>query len=848
MNLGSGQFVRKSPSGLQGIHENDLEAAEDGDSSAVQETGEQPVGADTDSKDPNTPPSGRSDLSTSTYSSGDSGSATTFSGETRPKTLAAAAASAAATVGIPCSSFRPGVVSVSCPAYTSPIESRTGSSPASRTDATTPKTSENKTAESPQALRSNDLDETHINRVDDEADTDSGEAPGKASSARSLGNTESENSACSGEPPSMPPLPPNTNQLVKKDAQEYTLLAATTLGSSRTPGAGGDGDGSKEDENQVEEIRSAAVLDSSESKRATPLGGVLSNFACLRGDQASPCATPRNAAVRSWCGVVTPGSRLPEDDDNDRAIDDEPSVEGKSTALASSRLPPRPPAKDKDDKIGVRVGGGNVAAGGRLTLERALAISRPRSMSPELTPVAEGESEDKASTDSETESEISSRASPLSSVGGSRHASRDSNVLSRARQIASIPPPSAGSPGTVGVSLAVVSECSSDGMRELSPRRPPYPTTSTSPQGRGYSGHTSPDPPALVTPTLSIPSPCVRPPASDSHRDGQDHHVTNAVNALQSAKSKAKGDLCGGWGADDETTTETSKAVRQSVATTEVDNTLSMMMDDVVGGVAQGVEKKADLQETTTIKEHAEDETAEESETFRRVAAGLTENFPPVMDDVGSKAEEAQVKDNSRKDAREGQLIAGDDMPDLESPAAALPETGMSTIEWTPQPSLPAPPPPTAQSRDKKHRPEDDHPPVFSLTKSLSAFLWKKQRAISQGNINFIPRGQGVPPVEDVDDEAAPVEGITVSPSQSLTDWAESKVEDPLVHELESSPAEIYGLVATGEGQKLNEVSDNRQSKRPHLELPSLAVTLCDGKPTWILLETVHIFNQPFKN
>lgn len=396
-------------------------------------------------------PSPRSDISTSTFASNVSASSFTFgSDEVAMSTLAAAAATAAASVGIPASACRPGVRSAATP----PIYT----------------------------------------------------------SAESTVSVESDSSASSGAPPSMPPLPPNVNQLTKK--HEDMIRGVTGVAAAAVVATGTSNSKAVEDERADPVVAQA-------SRSTLPWGGVLSGFACLSAtEQASPSTDTAAGSQAPWRWgepadlsspsshmSTLPGSRLPELDDED--VEEEKAAEPEEDC-SFSQCPPVHRGTGGSDSVGVWASPTPSA----LTLERALAISRARAITPDLTPVAEELGEDSFFSDSETESEISSRASSVSGTGGARRSSRDPAALlaaaiEKAGQIAAIPPPSAGSPGKIGQPLSAVAEMPGEGAVSL-PDSPVAPVATASHEGlRPFQGG------GCASATSPIPSTAQRPGACE---------------------------------------------------------------------------------------------------------------------------------------------------------------------------------------------------------------------------------------------------------------------------------------------------------------------------------------------
>lgn len=660
-------------------------------------------------------PTGRSDLSTSTYGS-DVSEATSFcNSEKRLHTMAGRAAAVA--VSIPSSTSRPGSIFVSRAGATSVNGPEGAHTPTNRPEATPEKEADG----APKAAHSN---------LPDNATTASVPSARNLSDVGSVRDDENARRDSNGEPPSMPPLPPNVNQLARKEVERTSRSAAhvvTTNAAIASAGSGGSGLG---EERQVEEIRSAAVL-TSPSRRATPLGGVLSNFACLADDdEESPSAIEESGGRRGGEKLTAhsprtastipisraPCSRLPRVDDDDGDTDEVPLTRGELKTAATSAFPS---AWDNDGSADV----GSISATGQYALDKVLTIFRGRVITSELQPVVEGEDEDRVVTDSETESEISSRASSFSGVEGSRRVSRDS-ALSRARQIAAIPPPSSGSAGLFVTPLEVVAEVPGEIKARDSPQLPPYPHKPKSSR------------------VIAIPSPSVRPTT-------------------------------------DRMTTENGDAEKINVS------------------VGDGTVKTC-------------------------VTAGPVVINPPMMDDGASGAQVVKGKGNCREDLgkEEESAVDGDE-----------PISAMSTQKWAPQPPLPLSLP-TPAKRPTEQVSDAEQSSRFSLISTLSTLLWKKEKTCrgSTGDaalVDIVAHGY---------DGVGADDGRRVSPSQSLKDWAESKVEAPPKHALDGGSSEVSvdtALERKREGRNISEVTDGQPSRGAYSDLPSLVMD--DGKRYWVV-------------
>lgn len=373
-------------------------------------------------------------------------------------------------------------------------------------------------------------------------------------------------------PRTMPPLP------TKVEASPRVAAVAVNGNKSTT----------KPESVQDEGIASGASPRGARNARFR--GSPLSPFACL-----SPQISPRA------------GSRLPEIDDEDMDMGVEEKMDGTRFSRKSPQISPRagsrlPVIDDEDmdvvmeDVKGVGKGGpeisspsrhspsyprgcdGSKSAGQRATsvvpamsLERVIAKAHSRTLTPDLTPIAEL-AEKEFFSDSETESEISSRASSVSSVRSARRVPRDPAALlaaamEKAGQIASIPAPSAGSPGQIGRPLSAVQEVPMEAipLHGLinSPERTGYSSPSQGGEGRGFhrdkGSTTTPTPPetqiklpALIVQDTTeeeaptpIPAPAQRPPRHESVKEGalplanSDNSAGNrGVRAPSPARSK----------------------------------------------------------------------------------------------------------------------------------------------------------------------------------------------------------------------------------------------------------------------------------------------------------------------
>lgn len=311
--------------------------------------------------------------------------------------------------------------------------------------------------------------------------------------ASAIGGSESDDGSqghaggSGDEPAEMPALssaPGESSGETQDGTKALVGVAAAATGAAAALAAGR-GKGLEEEEGKSPYPAAAAAA----VRVASPgrFGGASSGFGCL-----APQLSPRMAC-----------SRLPEidDEEEDDCEDDDCGSGG------------------GDDGLGYRA-----ASAVPLDQRPSLTLSRSRTMSSDLTPIAEVASKDQFS-DSETESELSSRASSVNSArqgGGWRTHPRDpaallASALQRAGQIAAIPPPSSGSPGQIGRPLSAVQEVPMEGVPLPGLFTPTATACSTPRQGSGggsWGGEESTSPVgasvegAAVTP---IPSPASRP-------------------------------------------------------------------------------------------------------------------------------------------------------------------------------------------------------------------------------------------------------------------------------------------------------------------------------------------------
>lgn len=646
-------------------------------------------------------PTGRSDLSTSTYGS-DVSEATSF--------CYSSGRAAAVAFTIPSSTSRPGSTFVSRAGVTSVNGPEGAHAPTNRPEATP----EEEAVDAPKAVHSNQPDNVTTVSIP---------FARNFSDVGSVRDDENARRDSNGEPPSMPPLPPNVNQLSRKEVERGCRSASPVVTTNAATVYAGRGDSGLEEENQVEEIRSAAVL-TSPSRRVTPLGGVLSNFACLADDEeespaveASGARRGENLTAHSPRTASTipisraPCSRLPRVADDDGDTDEVLLAREEVETAATSAFPS---AWDNDGSADV----GSISATGQYALDKVLTIFRGRVITSELQPVVEGEDEDRVVTDSETESEISSRASSFSGVEGSRRASRDS-ALSRARQIAAIPPPSSGSAGLFATPLEVVAEVPGEIKGGDSPHLPPYLYRPKSSQA------------------LAIPSPSVRPIIGRMTTGNGDAEKTRA-------------------------------------------------------SVGDG-----------TVKTY--------------VTAGPVVNIPANDGRGANETNVVKGKGNCREYLANGEesAVVGD-----------VPIAAMSTQKGAPLPlSLP-----TSEKQPTEQVSDVEQSSRFSLISTLSTLLWKKEKT-SRGSmgdaalVDIVAHGY---------DGVGADDGRKMSPSQSLKDWAESKVEAPPKHVLDGGSSEVSvdtALDRKGEGRTISQVTDGQSSRGAYSDLPSLA--LDDGKRYW---------------
>eukprot|EP00752_Nemacystus_decipiens_P006071 g5479.t1 len=364
-------------------------------------------------------------------------------------------------------------------------------------------------------------------------------------------------------PPNMSPLPTGGGASGRAEASRAAAVAA----AAATAMAMSNGNSTKPDADEGAGAgKVASPAPSPRKASAAPFGGVLSGFGCM-----APQISPRAGGAPK----ISPraGSRLPEIEDDDMDLDEDDDMDltedshnvqaaiaaevgargspysstsastSASASSSSSPLPGLPAYPETSAERLERVGeGAGSASTPGMTLEAAIAKSRSRIITPDLTPIAEL-AENDFFTDSETESELSSRASSVSSSRSRRRVPRDPAALlaaamEKAGQVAAIPPPSAGSPGQVGRPLSAVEEVPMEAVAlpglgladaEVDDLTPPHPGTEDFQSGGSIITTTtisSPPPPsgrAPVTPKDSvgtavapIPRPAQRPAGQES--------------------------------------------------------------------------------------------------------------------------------------------------------------------------------------------------------------------------------------------------------------------------------------------------------------------------------------------
>ncbi|CAM9749005.1 unnamed protein product [Ectocarpus sp. 8 AP-2014] len=279
-----------------------------------------------------------------------------------------------------------------------------------------------------------------------------------------------------------------------------------------------------------------------------PFGGMLSGFGCM-----APQLSPGKGAAR-----LSPraGSRLPEIDDDDSSLAEEEEME-ENEEVAGRRAPgscsplSRPQLNSgPDDGRGERVGQGEGSASA-VPLEKDLALSRLRTMIPELKPIAEM-ADSGSFTDSEAGSDVSSCVSSMSGRSGYR-VPRDPAALlaaamEKAGQVAAIPPPSSGSHGRP---LSSVEEVPMEGVPLPGLDTPEFDDEcglkvhcSTWDSGSTTASTVSPLRAAastveVDTTVVPIPSPAQRPESSDESGEATEEEEEEGLEAEQSVPRAA---------------------------------------------------------------------------------------------------------------------------------------------------------------------------------------------------------------------------------------------------------------------------------------------------------------------
>ncbi|CAM9724786.1 unnamed protein product, partial [Ectocarpus fasciculatus] len=282
-----------------------------------------------------------------------------------------------------------------------------------------------------------------------------------------------------------------------------------------------------------EEEHMGGVADPALSPRGAPppapFGGMLSGFGCM-----APQLSPGKGAAR-----LSPraGSRLPQIDDDDSSLAEEEEendeVGGRRTPGSSSPFSRSPLHSGPDGGSSEHVGQGGGSASA-VSREKALALSRSCTMTPDLTPIAEM-ADNESFTDSEAGSDVSSCLSSMSGRSGYR-VPRDPAALlaaamEKAGQVAAIPPPSCGSHGRPlssvqevpmeGVPLPGLAtpesgdEC---GLEVHSPWDSGSTTASTVSPSRAAAASTV----EVDTTIVPIPSPAQRPEVSDDEEETEE--------------------------------------------------------------------------------------------------------------------------------------------------------------------------------------------------------------------------------------------------------------------------------------------------------------------------------------
>ncbi|CAN0544132.1 unnamed protein product, partial [Ectocarpus sp. 12 AP-2014] len=358
-------------------------------------------------------------------------------------------------------------------------------------------------------------------------------------------------------PPGVPSLPvANHGEISGKPYDVSRTAAAAAVAAGAVAATKACGSREKLDKEEDTGERADPALSPRGAPPPAPFGGMLSGFGCM-APQLSPGKGGARLSPRA-------GSRLPEIDDDDSSLAEEEEME-ENGEVAGGRAPgscspfSRPPLNTgTDDGRSERAGQGEGSASA-VSLEKSLAISRSRMMTPGLKPIA-GMADSGSFTDSEVGSDVSSCLSSMSGRSGYR-VPRDPAALlaaamEKAGQVAAIPPPSSGSHGRP---LSSVQEVPMEGV--------PLPGLATpeSDDECGLKVHSLWDSGSTTISTVSplraavstvevdttvvpIPSPAQRPESSDEsgeateeEEEGEEEEGLEAEQAVPRAAGHARG-------------------------------------------------------------------------------------------------------------------------------------------------------------------------------------------------------------------------------------------------------------------------------------------------------------------
>ncbi|CAM9239322.1 unnamed protein product, partial [Ectocarpus sp. 13 AM-2016] len=206
-------------------------------------------------------------------------------------------------------------------------------------------------------------------------------AGGGGGSDKSVDAVKSGDSVVSDEgPPGVPSLPvANHGETSGKPYDVSRTAAAAAVAAGAVAATKECGSRVKLDEEEDTGGRADPALSPRGAPPPAPFGGMLSGFGCM-----APQLSPGKGGVR-----LSPraGSRLPEIDDDDSSLAEEEEME-ENGEVAGRRAPgscspfSRPPLNSgTDDGRSERAGQGEGSASA-VSLEKALAISRSRMMTP----------------------------------------------------------------------------------------------------------------------------------------------------------------------------------------------------------------------------------------------------------------------------------------------------------------------------------------------------------------------------------------------------------------------------------------------------------------------------------